>query len=297
MPSWWYAPAAAVPWGVTLHSVLAAAVLFLWARRLRLAPGRTRRALLGLILLLPLLTATVPGRYGFDFRESWAWFDSARLLAVPVLGGLHLYHGVLVVAAATVLVSLRQELVPLLKLHRPAGVEPPPELVRRVRSLPGWEGCRVEITDDEGLFASTGGRPSSPRLWLSREVLELPPEQLEAVLRHELAHWRRGWWVPHLLYAARLLQIYNPVALWAFREYTVETEIACDADAVAGRDPRPLARVLLQLYEESHGSAARSLLRRRVDLLLGRAEPGEALPPEAVPVAGALLLGILPWIV
>lgn len=304
MPSWWLHPAVAVPWQVTLHSVLAAAVLLSWARRRGLPPGRPRRVLLGLVLVLPLVTAAVPGRYGFGFREGWAWFDSLRLLAVPVplpgVGPLHLYHGVLGVAVATLGVSIYQELVPLVRrrFRREAATVAPPALERRVRALPGWGRCRVAILPGRRLHAATGGRPGRPRLWLSAGIPELPEAQLDAVLRHELAHWRRGhWWGPHLLYVARLVQLFNPVALWAFREYTVETEIACDAAAVAGRDPRPLARVLLRLYEESSRPAARSQLRRRVDVLLGRHPEGEPVPVAAVWWAGGLLLVLLLWIV
>lgn len=304
MPATWYSPVVAVLWQVMLHSLLAAAILLLWARRWRLPPGRARRRMLELILVLPLLTALVPGRGGFDFREGWAWLDSARVLAIPLGWGLHVYHGVLAVAAVTVLVSLVQEMLPALPWSR-RGREaeaPPAAVERRVRALPGWEDCRVAVSREPGLHVSTSGWPGRPRLKVSRAVLALPETELAAVLRHEHAHWQRGrWWRTHLLFVARLVQIYNPVALWAFREHTVETEIACDAEAVeSDPDTRRLARVLLRFYQDTARTAvaARFVLRRRVEVLLGRApRPDEQPPPEVLWIAGALLLLGLPWIV
>jgi hypothetical protein len=97
----------------------------------------------------------------------------------------------------------------------------------------------------------------------------------------------------------RLLQCYNPVALWAFREYCSELEIGCDAAAVRGRDPRVLARVLLRLYEatDRRDLPARGALRKRVNVLLAGGPQDHALPPYTVAVAAGALLGVLPWIV
>jgi len=311
IPAYWYSPVVSALWQVVLHSLVATLIFTVWARRWRLSSGRARRRMLALILLLPLLTALVPGRGGFDFREQMAWLDSSRLLALPLVAGLHLYHGVLALVAVTVLVSLGQEVMPTLRRGcSRRHLERPPEAVeRRVRALPHWRRCRVDVCREPGLHISTSGWPGRPRLVLSHEALALPDAELEVALRHENAHWRDGrWWFIHGLFAARLIQIFNPVALWAFREYTVEHEIACDADAV-GRgeycegpivDPRPLARVLLRLYEdgESHGRAGRSILRRRIDVLLGRLpQPAEEPPPSAVWTAAGLLLVTLPWMV
>lgn len=303
IPAWWTSPIGAALWQVVLHSAVAAAIFTSWARRWPLPPGRVRRAMLGAILLLPLITAVVPGRGGFDFREQTAWLDSRRLLAIPLVGDLHVYHLALAMAGATVLASLWQEVVPVLRrwCDRRELEDPPEALARRVRSLPEWRGCRVRMCAEPGLHVSTFGRPGRPRLVLSHGVLELPAADLDAVLRHENAHWRHGrWWRTHVLFGVRLLQLFNPVALWAFREYTVENEIACDADAAEGYDPRSLARVLLRLYDDSaiSGPATRSTLRRRVDALLGRIpRPADEPSTTTVWVACGLLLVTLPWIV
>jgi Zn-dependent protease with chaperone function len=303
IPAYWTSPIVAALWQVMLHSSIAAAIFTLWARRWPVPPGRVRRRMLETILVLPWITALVPGRGGFEFREQSAWLDSRRLLAIPLPGGLQLYHLALAMAAVTVGLSVWQEILPMLRRWCRGGKpeDPPKALERRVRELPGWRRCRVRVCAEPGLHVATFGRPGRPRLVLSREVLELPAADLDAVLRHENAHWHGGrWWRTHLLFGARLLQLFNPVALWAFREYTVETEIACDADAADGHDPRPLARVLLRLYEDSatSGPGTRSTLRRRVDVLLGRIpRPPDGPSTAAVWTAGALLLVTLPWIV
>ena len=303
IPVWWTSPIVAALWQVVLHSAVAAAIFTLWAGRWPLPPGRVRRRMLEAILVLPVITALIPGRSGFDFREQTAWLDSRRLLAIPLVGELHLYHLVLAMAGVTVVASLWQEVVPVVRrwCDRRELRQAPEALERRVRRLPEWSRCKVQVCAEPGLHVATFGRPGRPGLVLSDEVLGLPAPDLDAVLWHENAHWRHGrWWLTHALFGVRLLQLFNPVALWAFREYTVETEIACDAEAAEGGDPRPLARVLLRLYEDSvvSGPGTRSTLRRRVDALLGRI-PHPADEPSAAAVwAGCgLLLVTLPWIV
>jgi hypothetical protein len=102
-----------------------------------------------------------------------------------------------------------------------------------------------------------------------------------------------------VLFAVRLLQCYNPVALWVFREYCIEVEIACDSAAVSDRDPHVLARVLLRIYRgtDRRDLAARAALRKRVDVLLAGGARDAALPPFTVAAASLVMLLVLPWIV
>jgi hypothetical protein len=213
----------------------------------------------------------------------------------------------------TAAVALVQEVLPaLLERPRRSGAPIPLWLGREARALPGWERCTVQLVTGRPLLVATGGRPGGrPHLHLSPDVLErLSRDELAAVLRHENAHHTpRRWWALHLLFAARLLQLANPVALWVFRGYTLELELACDRDAVAGRGPTPeaapasakaLARALLTVYEgtDRRDVAGREALRRRVDALLGRVcFEDRALPPESLAAAVVVLLLTLPWIV
>lgn len=302
IPSYWYSPVGAFLWQVVLHSLVAAGVLHTWSRHLHLPSGSSKRWLLCTSLILPIITALIPGRNNFTFRERLAWVDSIRFLSIPLSEEIRVWHLVLVVAILATLASIWQEVLPALRRSRPDVDGAPEDFVRRARALPLWERCRVEIARDEAIFLATAGRPSRPRLIVSTGALrELTDEELEVVLLHENAHWRRGRWVlHHFLFLLRILQCYNPVALWTFREYLIESEIDCDRDAVFGRDPKMLARALLKVYESTdlRDFSARSALRQRVDILLGRSEPaGEHLSPGSVAVAASILLFLLPWLV
>jgi Zn-dependent protease with chaperone function len=290
-------------WQVSLHSLVAAAVVFTWASHLGLPSGRSRRLLLALLLALPLVTALVPGRRGDVFRDRMAWFDSARLLELPVLGDVRVVHLALALFAAATAVTLWQELGALRGRRRGDPELPVPEAVRLlVASLPQWESCRVAVDPGGEIGVVTGGLPGRPWLALTRGALDrLSAAELEAVVRHENAHWKDHRWLgSHLLFGFRIIQCYNPLALWVFREYTIELEIACDREAAAAVGPRPLARALLKVYEETdrRDSAARATLRKRVDTLRGRVRLDDAaLPATVVAAAALLLLGCLPWIV
>ncbi|HEX6199232.1 MAG TPA: M56 family metallopeptidase [Thermoanaerobaculia bacterium] len=303
-------------WRVALHSFVAGTALYAWSRRLELPPGRTRRLLLAAVLVVPLLTAAAGAALPGDAADA-AWFDSRRVLALPLAFGLQVADLAVAAGVVTAAVALVQEVLPaLLERPRRSGAPIPLWLGREARSLPGWERCTVQLVAGRPLLVATGGLPGGrPHLHLSPDVLErLSRDELAAVLRHENAHHTpRRWWALHLLFAARLLQLANPVALWVFRGYTLELELACDRDAVArpgsspagDRDPTPdparaLARALLTVYEgtDRRDVAGREALRRRVDALLGRARfEDRSLPPESLAAAVVVLLLTLPWIV
>lgn len=302
IPTDWYAAGPlAYLWQVVLHSAVAGFVLYAWARRVGLPSGRSKRQLLALLLGLPLLTAAVPGRAGPEFRDRLAWLDSGRILAVPLVAGLRVHHVALAVLGTTVVVTLWQEVVPALRRPRRPPTAVPDHIVRLVRAQPGWERCEIVVDPATDIALATGGWPWRPRLLVSRGALSaLSADELEVAVVHEHAHWQAGRWVhSHLLFAVRLLQPHNPVALWVFREYCLEVEIACDAAAVAGRDPRVLTRALLRIYEATHRRdvAARGALRKRVDVLLGAGVRDDALPLATTLLASALLAVLLPWVV
>jgi multidrug efflux system membrane fusion protein len=81
----------------------------------------------------------------------------------------------------------------------------------------------------------------SPMLWVpltGRPKLLLPdefwstldPTQQDAILAHELAHWKRGdHWVRRLEMIVLALHWWNPVAWWARRELERAEEQCCDA--------------------------------------------------------------------
>jgi len=302
MPACWTSPAGAYLWQVALHSAVAGLLLYAWWRRLPRPGAAVGRRLLALLLLLPLATALVPGRSSFEFREERAWFDGLRLLALPLGGALAVHHLATGAAALALLATVLQEVAPVVRRRSRRRLPAPQTLVLRARALPGWERCAVEVSEEPALRVVTTGWPGRPRLRVSHAALAaLSAPSLAAVLRHEHAHWVRGrWWRDHLLFVARLVQAHNPVALWVFREYLVEREIGCDREAVGEGDPAPLVAALLVLYESTdrRDVAARAVLRRRIDLLLGRSRRGDEDPPPRTLLAVALTLALLlPWLV
>lgn len=303
IPAYWYHALFLYLWQVSVHSLVIAVIGMAWLRRLRLPSGVARRQVLALILVLPLVTAAVPGRDSTSFRGSTAWVDSHRFLSLPLAGGLRVYHLALMLAALVVVLTVWQELLPVLRRWRSTSDPPPPaELVGFARSLQGWGSCRVDVRSTNRVLVATGGWPRRPRLHLSRGALRvLDDEEIRIVIRHEHAHWIDWrWTAAHLLYVARLVQILNPVALWAFREYIEELEIACDLSAIDGRDAKPLARALFKIYRASKPAemSVRASMRRRIEVLTGRLETSSWSLP--VPTAGAIvliLLVLMPWIV
>jgi hypothetical protein len=244
----WPGSLAAFLWQVALHSAIAGFLFYAWARRRRLPPGRTRRRLLAVLLVLPMVTAAIPGRTGPEFRERLAWLDSERVLAIPVGAGFHLLDLAILLGLATVGITVWQEVLgPVLRRPATGPAALPEPLVRLVRGLPGWERCDIRSSPVRGILLATGGWPWRPRLIVSRDaVIGLAEAELAAVIRHEHAHWQAGRFMrSHALFLVRLLQCHNPVALWTFREYCLEVEIECDAAAVGGQDPGTLTRTLL----------------------------------------------------
>lgn len=74
-----------------------------------------------------------------------------------------------------------------------------------------------------------------PAAWL----LELPPNLLEAVVAHELAHLRRcDLWVNFLQRIAEALLFYHPVIWWLSARLRRERELCCDELAVAATGQR-----------------------------------------------------------
>jgi Zn-dependent protease with chaperone function len=301
IPSYWYSTLGLYLWQVSIHSLIVALITVVWLKRRGLPNGVARRQLLSMILVLPLVTAAIP-RGGLEFRHTSAWFDSHRLLLLPLGSRWQVYHLALGLVALVVILTFWQELVPVLRRRRATdGTLPARELVDFARSLPGWERCEVDVYPSDDVLIATGGWPPRPRLHLSTGALgELDAEEIRAVVRHEAAHWLRWRWIStHLLFLARLAQIYNPVALWAFREYTVELEIACDRSATRGQDREPLAKALFKIYRGSHPAelSERATLRRRVDVLIGRREfSGDRLPPQVLVAIALILMVTIPWI-
>jgi beta-lactamase regulating signal transducer with metallopeptidase domain len=132
-------------------------------------------------------------------------------------------------------------------------------------------------------------------------LLGLTPQQLEAVLAHELAHVRRYDYVVNLLQtAAETLLFYHPAAWWLSRRVRAEREHACDDAAVeATGDVLLYARALtaLEHLRGAHTHAALALaadggsLMKRIQRLVNT---NHAVARTRRPVlAAALLVALL----
>jgi len=299
--AFWSGPLPAYVWQVSLHAWVIGLIFYVWARRLNLPSGGTKRRLLLILLVLPMITAAVPGRSAVEFGERVAWLNSARILAVPLPAGFHLYHVMWLIGAMTMALTIWQELLPWRGRPRTVETEPPVALLALARSQPGWERCRVRLNPSPSVLLAMSGRPGRPTLIVSEGALSsLSDTELAIAIAHEHAHAQPArWWASHALFVVRLVQIYNPIALWAFREYLIEVEVACDAVAVSQRDPHQLARILLKIYQSTDRGdvAARASLRKRVDVLLAGGPSDAALPAATVTAATVFMLIVLPWIV
>ena len=110
----------------------------------------------------------------------------------------------------------------------------------------------LRITNDTGpvlVWRPRGAEVLVPReLWAS-----LPSPQRMAILRHELAHFRRGdLWKGALIRLLALVHWFNPLAWWVVRNLEECAEWLCD-DAASGADhaaATEYAEVLLRLGQQ-----------------------------------------------
>jgi beta-lactamase regulating signal transducer with metallopeptidase domain len=134
-------------------------------------------------------------------------------------------------------------------------------------------------------------------------LMALSPEQLEAVLAHELAHVRRADYLWNLIQTmVETLFFFHPAVWWVGRRLRQQRELCCDDVAVQScADPLVYATALLRLEErrsqqpslamalDGHGSW--SGLRIRIARILGEAN-GEKGPRELVPIPLAAICAV-----
>ncbi|HEX9009595.1 MAG TPA: M56 family metallopeptidase [Holophagaceae bacterium] len=179
-----------------------------------------------------------------------------------------------------------------------------------------WEASLRDLARRMGLPRTVrllaSDRAASPLAlgWLKPVVLvpasaflALPPDALEAVLAHELAHLRRGDYLANLLQTlAEALLFFHPAAWWLSRQIREAREHCCDDDAAALLgDPLPLAQGLAALAalrrplpsdpDPALAAARGNLMSRITRLFQPRPEPVPSLRGLALLLAGAALLG------
>lgn len=146
------------------------------------------------------------------------------------------------------------------------------------------------------VFDGDGGPLSAgvwrPMVFVPASLLaKMPPELLEALLAHELAHIRRHDYLANLLQrAAEALLFFHPIVWWLSRRIRQERElVADDLAASALGEPKRLALALAELdqtlslpnlAQAAHGGQLMNRIR-------------SLLHPRRPSTAGALPLGIL----
>lgn len=175
----------------------------------------------------------------------------------------------------------------------------PPALQRRVLALQQAFGISrtVAVRLSDNVLSPFTIRYLRPVIWLPVSMLtRLEPDQIEALLAHELAHIRRADWLWNGLQCmAESLLFFHPAAWWLSRRIRQEREHACDDLAVdACGNAIALAEALATLERQrpsfprlvlaAHGG---SLMQRISRLLSG---PPSRLPWR-VPVGLIVLLG------
>ena len=173
---------------------------------------------------------------GFTFSSLLPWLDAmwaggVLLLTVRTLSGLWAIHR-LSKGALAVPDDLAARFA---RTVRALGLRPV-----RIRMHPGIEGPFVV-----GILRSVVYLPVSA-------VASLSPDQLDAVLAHELEHIRRADFAWNLIQnVLETLFFYHPAVWWLGRTLREQRELACDDAAVRScEDPLTYATALLSLEEQ-----------------------------------------------
>lgn len=161
------------------------------------------------------------------------------------------------------------------------------------------ESIRVEVPMIIGHFKPVILLPMGTLIGLS-------PEQLGAILLHELAHIRRHDFLVNLLLSAlEMLLFYHPVFWWISNKIAQEREQCCDDIAVAAcGNPRLYARTLLLMEEKRQQNSLAMAYQGKKNHLLDRikriclASPASYRPEfgkAGLSLVLLLLVGAMSW--
>ncbi|MFA6113547.1 MAG: cytochrome c oxidase assembly factor Coa1 family protein [Sphingomonas sp.] len=213
--------------------------------------------------LPPLAILSGTTAVGVPLWLGWLWIAGVALMAARLAGGWAM----------------------LRRLDTRAFESLPPAWQARADSLRRTLGIRrqvaIRLLHDSVLPCTA--RALRPVIWLPVSILtRLSPEQIEALIAHELAHIRRLDWIWNgLQCAVETLLFYHPAVWWLSRRIRAERENACDDLAVAAcGDPIVLAEALSRL-ERLRMPGFRFALPANGGLLMNRIK--RLLSPEAPP--------------
>lgn len=182
-------------------------------------------------------------------------------------------------------------------LERRAWQRLPSDWQERFDALQGAMGVTrtVLVRVADAVVAPFTARLVRPVIWVPMSLLtQLPREQVEALLAHELAHIHRLDWLWNGLQCAiEALLFFHPGMWWLSRRIRAEREHACDTLAAnACGNAVSLAEALAALARERHpgphlllAANGGSLMSRIEHLLI-------ETPPPARPLAPACLVAL-----
>ncbi len=184
---------------------------------------------------------------------------------------------------------------------RSAQVRPaPPQWQRMLNDLK----TRIGISRPVRLLVSALVQTPAVVGWLKPVVLlpvgalaGLPPEQIEALLIHELAHILRHDYLVNILQSvAEALLFYHPAVWWISGHIRAERELCCDDIAVSLTGDAftyALALADLESSRPEHLNAAMAAnggsLAHRIARLLGQSRPESRTLPGPAAIASAIL--------
>jgi beta-lactamase regulating signal transducer with metallopeptidase domain len=207
-----------------------------WPRQETVVPPTLDRTAQPALEYRPVATSRLAARVSLALRPAlpWlvgGWLAGALLLSMWHLGGLWQLGRLRRVGTREVPDTVQQTLENLLRRF---AIRAPVKLLISVRvavpTLIGW---------------------LRPVILMPASILtELPPQQLELILAHELAHLRRCDYLLNLLQTAiETLLFYHPAVWWVSRQIRVERESCCDDQAASVGDRLLYARALASLAE------------------------------------------------
>jgi len=244
--------------------------------------------------LLPSAPAVVPGA-----TPGAHWLGWIQMWAVPVWSIGVLFCSMRMVGGCTQITLLRRR-----------GEVAGDRILSLVAALSERMGLSPGMARHTRVLISSLTTGPSVVGWL-RPVILLPasaitglsPQQLEAVLAHELAHIRRHDYLVNLLQmAAEALLFYHPAVWWVSARIRGEREFCCDDLAVRTcQDPVGYARALTALEKlrlttpaTALGSTGGSLLNRISRLLcLPEGAPGHEYGPTRLSTVVAFSIGLV----